>query len=103
MDEVKLALLILAGLVVLLAIGLVFVNFRTARFADKALEHCMAFHTDQREFMRTRFEAEHQEYLLREMRARQRLHDRDGRRRAPEMQPETDLVPNIPIESNTQT
>ncbi len=100
MDETKLAMLILAGLVALLAIGLVFVNFRTARFADKSLEHCMAFHTDQREFMRTEFDAKHQEFLLREARERERIAQR---RVIPEMRRDEDDVPHIPIESDTQS
>lgn len=101
MDETKLAILILAASVFVLAAGLVIANLRTARFADKSLEHCMAFHSDQREYMRIRFDSEHQEFLLREARERERI---AARRIIPEMRPDDDdVVPNIPIESNTQT
>ena len=100
MDEIKLAFLILAFAVLVLTIGLVLSNYRIAKYADKSLEHCMAFHDDQREYMRIRFDTEHQEFLLREARSRQR-----PKYGVPhEMQPdEPPNPPHIPIESDTQS
>lgn len=102
MDATELVVIVLASLVVFMGVALAIANFRMARFAEKSLEHAMAWSVDQREFMRTRFDTENQELLLREARDRQREKDRAyARVHITETEPVAE--PRIPIESDTQT
>lgn len=96
MDEVKLAIVMLCVVVFFLAVALVIANIRMTRFASKALEHAMAWSVDQREFMRSRMEAEKQELLLREARMRDQQSMRIPIRHESVEPPE----PMIPIEPN---
>lgn len=101
MDEAKLALMVLGSLLFFFSIALVIANVNTHRLAATLLQHCMAWHQDQREFLRTRFEIEHQEYMLRELREKQA---RENARSRPLDNPPPDHNPPlIPIEADTQT
>lgn len=74
MDACQLALIVsvvVLGIVVFyLSRALVLTNRDLARFGGKAIDHAMGFSDEQREMMRIRFEADHQEFLLREARAK---------------------------------
>lgn len=51
---------------------LAYTNKQSASLGERAFDAAMAFHEEQREMRRIRFEADHQEFLLREARDRAR-------------------------------
>lgn len=83
-----------------LAIALVRVSMRLARFADKSLTHAMAFASEQRELIRMEFDANHQEFLLREARKREEMRINDSR---PLSRPIDPSEPEIIVPTETST